>query len=443
MADLSTTIAGLKMRTPFGVSSMSALNWWYPAGPMQKWVDWHKRCVDAGAGFVYLPSVFPAMRDEEPVRKNHLSNYFPIGNDGFLLSCAANGVQIAREPCRRLTEALKKALPAEIPIVSSLVNPTGDPETYIELAKEMESDGADVLEINGGCPSELMDKPGGKPEAGAKYGEFLGTSVSAFKEIVKVTVGSVKIPVGVKMTPQAGFPGMMVAAEAVINAGAKYILTAHMPLAFGPFDIWNGGKPLYPLLKHVEANPVSVYGGGETIRIINHYYTASTAMFFPSVDVWSGGGIVTGQHLVESIMLGAKAGQAAGGVMLHGISQIKRIVKFLEKYMGQCGYKTIEDFRGLALNYVKPFDDALVNESGSIAIAAQVDESKCIGCRTCADSICPAISMEADVAQVNQDDCCACGLCLVICPQGAISMVPSKQTLGERITMGKDYTNLS
>jgi hypothetical protein len=131
MADLSTTMAGLKMRTPFGAGSLSALNWWYPAGPLQELVDWHKRCIDAGAGFVYLPSVIAPMRTEEPVRKNHLSNYLSMGDGGFTLTCG-NAVQITREPCKRLTEKLREALPADVPLVCSLVNPFGDAETFIE-----------------------------------------------------------------------------------------------------------------------------------------------------------------------------------------------------------------------------------------------------------------------------------------------------------------------
>ena len=151
---------------------------------------------------------------------------------------------------------------------------------------------------------------------------------------------------------------------------------------------------------------------------------------------------MTGEHLVEAIMVGAKAGQAATAVMLRGISQIKRIVKFLGKYMDQCGYKTIEDFRGVALKYVKPFDDALVENAGKVAIAAQVDTAKCTGCGICAESLCHAITMEDDGSQINQDECAACGLCTIVCREDAISMAPSKQTLGERIRMGKDYTDL-
>lgn len=443
MAEISTTMAGLKLRAPFGVSSLSALNFWYPAGPLQKWVDWHKRCVDDGAGFVYLPSTIPAMRDEKPVRKNHVSNYLPLGpkeSHGYVVVCPSV-VQLTREPTKRLLEALKKALPSDIPVIGNIVVPSGDPKLYAQIAKELESSGLDMLEVNTGCPTEAMGKSDEAPDPGAKYGLFIGSLPSLAGPAVRATVEAVKIPVGVKLTPQAGYPGMLVVAEACINAGAKYLLTAHMPLAFSPFDIWNGGKPLYPVLKHVEANPLAAYGGGEAIRVINHFHTACASMFFPGTDVWAGGGIFTGEHLVESIMLGAKASQTASGVMLRGISQVRRSVKFLENFMNQCGYKTIDDFRGLALRYVKQSDGAF-QEARKLSLAAKVDPAKCTGCGTCTESICPCIELVDTLAKVDEDNCAACGLCMLICPEGAISMAPSRQTIGERIDMGKDYTDL-
>jgi len=43
------------------------------------------------------------------------------------------------------------------------------------------------------------------------------------------------------------------------------------------------------------------------------------------------------------------------------------------------------------------------------------------------------------VAHVDQDNCAACGLCLLVCPEEAIHFVPYKRSLGERIDMGKMY----
>ncbi len=440
MADISTTVGGIKMRSPIGAASLAPLNWWYPAGPMEKIVDWHKRCIEHGAGFVYTPSTLPG-EEPQPIRQFKIGQYVGYGerkHHGYYLCCPEE-VNQAIGTNLRFMEALKKAIPPEIPIVASLIDPKGRPEVYAELAKQLESGGADMLEINGGCPLSLMEKPGKALTMEEKYGVMLGASPSLVGPIVKATVEAVKIPVGLKMTPQAGFPGVMAVVEAAINAGAKFVQSIHYPLAVGPIDIHNGGKPLWPILKEVETNQLTCAGASDPIRIPSNFYTACTAMFFPGkIDIWAGGGLITGEHLVESIMLGAIAGQTASGVMFRGTRQLGKIVSFLSKFMDDHGYKTIDDFRGIALKYIKPINQA-VNEARKLKLGSEVDVSKCTGCGICADGICPAIYMEHEVAHVDQDNCAACGLCLLVCPEEAIHFVPYKRSLGERIDMGKMY----
>ena len=56
-------------------------------------------------------------------------------------------------------------------------------------------------------------------------------------------------------------------------------------------------------------------------------------------------------------------------------------------------------------------------------MAAQVDEDKCVGCGLCVD-VCPveAITLEADKAKVDEDKCTECGQCVEECPNEAISI---------------------
>jgi indolepyruvate ferredoxin oxidoreductase alpha subunit len=54
-----------------------------------------------------------------------------------------------------------------------------------------------------------------------------------------------------------------------------------------------------------------------------------------------------------------------------------------------------------------------------------VDIEKCIGCKMCTNTGCPAISLDKQnkKATINQDSCVGCGVCLQVCPAKAIGKV--------------------
>ena len=56
-------------------------------------------------------------------------------------------------------------------------------------------------------------------------------------------------------------------------------------------------------------------------------------------------------------------------------------------------------------------------------MAAQIDEDKCVGCGLCVD-VCPveAITLENDKAKVDEEKCTECGQCVEECPNEAISI---------------------
>lgn len=64
----------------------------------------------------------------------------------------------------------------------------------------------------------------------------------------------------------------------------------------------------------------------------------------------------------------------------------------------------------------------LKGEAPVSAPVAVVDQEKCVGCGVCVD-VCPvgAISVD-DVAEVDHERCTGCARCVATCPEGALSL---------------------
>jgi dihydroorotate dehydrogenase len=77
--------------------------------------------------------------------------------------------------------------------------------------------------------------------------------------------------------------------------------------------------------------------GGEWLRPIVYKQIACIARFVPGIDIMACGGIGKPEHVVESMMLGAKAVEMVTPVLFKGRKLLTRDVRFLEKYMEEQG----------------------------------------------------------------------------------------------------------
>ena len=72
---------------------------------------------------------------------------------------------------------------------------------------------------------------------------------------------------------------------------------------------------------------------------------------------------------------------------------------------------------------LKKLSQADQKEFGSYKAVNAVDPNKCIGCKACVRTGCPAIEYHADTKKVTIDrgQCVGCDICTQVCPQNAIS----------------------
>ena len=182
---------------------------------------------------------------------------------------------------------------------------------------------------------------------------------------------------------------------------------------------YDGGKGKYPAFGGL--NPLAA-----VIGPMNRYQTmkclASGSVFVPELDYAVAGGIVTPENMVEMMMLGAKQIQISSGLYWEGIGILPRFISFLENYMDQQGYETVEDFIGLGTRYIKPIDEN--TDFRAYEAVARVDMTRCTQCGRCAPNFCFALSRtERGDPLIREEECIACGLCEAICPFDAISIV--------------------
>ncbi|MFQ5762746.1 MAG: tRNA-dihydrouridine synthase, partial [Candidatus Bathyarchaeia archaeon] len=359
--DISTTLAGVKMATPFGVGSFSPDKFLYPAGTLEKTAELYMKFVKAGAGYLVMPSTVPDDKvhqpPEVPAKKYYIGRWLKTEYEGCepgYFYCCPSTLEPPRWSNIKLQLALREKLPENVPLVTSILCEGLDLEEWAEHAKLSAEAGADMLEINAGCPIGVAES-GGVPEEDKRYGLMLGVEPKIVGMVTKAVVDAVKVPVGVKITAEAGFPTNLKVVEAVKNAGAKYVVASHLGLTVAPPDIYNGGKGRWTAMDGM--NPLGMvlgpWGRWMAYKTVTYY-----KMMFPDMDVKSGLGITVPEHVIETMMLGARASESLTAIALKGFDLIRRVKKFLENYMKEMKYETVDDFIGLGLKYITTADVA-------------------------------------------------------------------------------------
>ncbi|MBA0558628.1 hypothetical protein Golob_015640 [Gossypium lobatum] len=78
------------------------------------------------------------------------------------------------------------------------------------------------------------------------------------------------------------------------------------------------------------------------------------------------GGVETGGDAAEFILLGANTVQVCTGVMMHGYGLVKKLCEELKDFMKKHNFKSIEDFRGVSLEYFTTHTDLVRRQQEAI-----------------------------------------------------------------------------
>jgi len=427
MADLSVTFVGKKLRNPLGVASHAVLN--QGVGGSGDETDQLKGYADLGVGYVHTPFICPEEehpKDAPPAWKfQNVRSREPFRMEGLLVATEARRIMCRLNPGLTMIETLKENLPEDVAVIANMIGPSADPEGWADHCEEAEEAGADIIEMNVSCPL-----PAATAKAVSSYAEgalseaagaLLGDSPQLLLPVVQAVAERCNIPVGVKLTPETGFPRVIGLAEGIKNAGAAFISGINAPITVAPPDIYKNGKGKWP---GIAINPICA-ALGPWDRFLLYRNLGTISMFVPGIELTGIGGLVEPEHIVEAMMLGARICEFSSGLLWKGTDLINEALEFLEKYMDQQGYNTVEDFIGAGIKHIQPVETLDWRQEDLIA---KTDDELCTRCGRCARNICTARKLEGKPRKIFLDSryCIGCGLCQSICPENAVTIIEQK-----------------
>lgn len=445
-SDLGVTLAGVHFPNPIGVGAVGA-HWGNHMADLdlnvQMDVDILIKHVKAGAGHIDIPGMYltdetvklvyersapPKERRKAPMGTRMLKAEAaePYGVEGFYFvpSPFLMNEQFAKHNLEYFELLYKKIIeqkPKDVKIIANVGGIGDTAESWVDGAIKFEAMGADLIELNVSCP--IASGVGGMVDAyfDKKYpplmsGMTVGDREELVEEIVRKVVNAVNIPVGIKLSPETGFPRIIGMAKSIRDAGAKFIHLFNAGVGLAPPDIYNQGKPQW---LYMDGSPFCMVSGS-FLRIPCYRDIAAIKKFVPELDIIAAGGLVEPKHFIEAMMLGATLVQPCTGVIEQGRSLLRKSVSFMDSFVENENYNSLSEVIGLGQQYIKDNED-IDMMPGQTTI--QIDHDKCIRCMRCVDNICKALYAEKGVVKVHEERCAGCGGCTIACQSDALKVV--------------------
>jgi ferredoxin len=255
----------------------------------------------------------------------------------------------------------------------------------------------------------------GEERRTAQSGASLGQNPQMVGAATRIIVEAARAPVFVKLTPEGG--RIAEVAQACFENGASVVGTTANRLAVPEFDIHN--PTAGPFLFQDEPSMACFSGGWLKPLALRDVFEIRKRVG-PERCILGTGGVRNHVDAVQMMMCGADMIGICTEVMLRGFGLLPRLLRNLDKFMLQHGYRSCRDFRDLVAGAITPADQLTLRQA-----YARVDPQLCDGCGRCQRiGHCFAISLDDGKAVVAPAQCTACSTCRDVCHAGAISFVP-------------------
>lgn len=352
MADLSTTVAGLKLPNPFVIAS----------GPPGTNLNVIAKAFREGWGAVVAKTVC--------LDASRIVNVSPRyarlhSRDGREIFGWENIELITDRPFRIWEEEFKKCkdmFPDRVLIASIMEEYRKD--AWIEIVERCQACGVDGLELNLSCPHGLPER---------KMGSAMGEDPQIAREVASWVLSAARVPVWAKMTPNV--TRIEDPSRAVLEAGVQGVSAINTIRCVM-------GVNLETLRPEPTVEGFSMQGGysSRAIKPIALRMAMEIAQLirqeFPGRFLSAIGGVETGADAAEYILLGADTVQVCTGVMKFGYELVRPMREQLLAFMEKHRFESIADFKGRSLEYFTTHADLVRRQADRKAAQAAAQRVK-------------------------------------------------------------------
>jgi dihydropyrimidine dehydrogenase (NAD+) subunit PreA len=309
---------------------------------------------------------------------------------------------------------VKRDWPDRAMVVSLMVPCTE--EAWKAILARVEETECDGVELNFGCPHGMSERG---------MGAAVGQVPEYIEMVTRWCKQHTRMPVIVKLTPNVS--SVLRPAEAAKRGGADAVSLINTVNSMMGVDI-DAMTPWPPV------GGMGTHGGmcGPVVKPIALNMVADIARNAETagLPISAIGGIEKWRDAVEYMALGAGNVQVCTAAMIYGFKIVQEMIAGLDAWMDEKGYKTVEDFRGMAAPKVTDWQHLNLD----YVVKAKINQDLCISCGRC-HIACEDTSHQAITNMVKgkrkfeviEEECVGCNLCAVVCPvEDCITMVPLK-----------------
>jgi dihydroorotate dehydrogenase (fumarate) len=302
--DLSTTYLGLHLPHPFMPG----------ASPLVDDFDLVRRLEDAGAAAIVMHSLFEEQLTGEQLASHHFLET-PAESFAEALTYLPSVPQFALGPDDYLEQIRSVKAAVSVPVIGSLNGTT--PGGWLGYAQLIAQAGADALELN---MFQVATDP-------FERGELIEDRML---EIVRTVVGSVDIPVAVKLSPL--HTSLIHFARQLDEAGAAGIILFNR---FYDVDIDAENLEVVPTLRLSDSSELHLRLNW--LAILSGRVSASLAVT---------GGVHFTLDAVKAVMCGAHAVQMVSALLQNGPEHLRVIREEMAHWMEENEYESLNQMRG-------------------------------------------------------------------------------------------------